>query len=115
MADSVRSNGDGNGSAAPFAGVPSWIKIAFGPGLAVILVFWLLGAFPWMASPVSDVKQAIATMNDSLVRHDATMRSFLGVNALICRGVWKDNEEMQNQCAITAEQALEPGPARAGR
>lgn len=88
---SQRSNG-------PFGGVPGWLKLATGPGLAIVLVFWLLGAFPWMPSPIGDIKQSLADTKDTLVKHEASTRQLLHTNVLICRGIWREHAEMQRQC-----------------
>ena len=78
--------------------MPWFFKIALGPGLGVVLLFWLLGAFPWMPSPVSQIHQAIAAAASEMKRHEATMDRLLRVNVLICRGVWREIPDVQREC-----------------
>ena len=80
-------------------GGPWWVRIAVGPTFGIFLVLWLLGAFPWMPSPLLELKQALASVSGTIATHEVTTRRLLSTNVLICRGMWRGNEEMQRQCS----------------
>ena len=79
-------------------GIPWYFRAALGPGLGAVLLFWLLGAFPWMPSPVNQIHQAIANVAAEMKKHEGTMDRLLRVNELICRGVWRDAPYVQREC-----------------
>lgn len=79
-------------------GMPTILRLASGPGFAVVLVLWLLGAFPWMPSPIGRLETTVAAVDALLTKHEATTLRLLRVEVLICRGMWQGNNEMQRQC-----------------
>ena len=73
-------------------GAPWWLKQAFGPGLAIFLLLWLLGALPFMPTPVWG--QVFAAIE----QHDRTTKALLRVQRLTCSAAWKGEPDIQRQC-----------------
>lgn len=70
---------------------PWWARLVAVIGVNGFLVLYLLGAIPGMPSP-------IMTIQSSLQAHGEETRDTLRVLRMVCRGVWKDVPEMQEQC-----------------
>ena len=95
---SRRSHDSNDDGVAQRNGMPWYFRAALGPGLGAVLLFWLLGAFPWMPSPVSQIQQSIADAALAMTKHETTAAQLLRINELICRGVWRDAPYVQREC-----------------
>lgn len=72
---------------SPINGLPVWVKAVAVVGLPGLLVLGLLGFLPWVASPL-EVKAMIQS-------HDASTQR---IQRLICKGIWRDNPVMVQEC-----------------
>jgi len=77
---------------------PWWLKIASGPGLAVLIVLWGMGLIPGVESPFFRFAADHAAIAAALDRHEQAAHDALRVNRLVCRGVWRAAPEIQDQC-----------------
>lgn len=75
----------------------AWTRLG-ATGVMAFLLVYLLGAIPGMSSPVHQLLEATRATAAALVIHDQTMRDGQRTNRIICRGVWRGNAEMQNEC-----------------
>ncbi len=67
--------------------LPDFAKVGI-VGVLAFLVLFLVGAIPYLPSPIIEIKQAIAEHN----------RQTTGPIRLICKGIWRDNPPMQAEC-----------------
>jgi len=72
-------------------GLPLWVKIISVVGLPGFLVLYLLGAVPFLPSPLLANQVAVT-------EHENTTRSLLEITRSVCRGVWQHNPEAAKQC-----------------
>ena len=77
---------------------PWYVKLALGPGLAILLVLWAMGLIPGARSPLIQFYEDHRAIADTLSAHDVSTRDALRVNRLVCRGVWRGAPEVQDQC-----------------
>lgn len=81
-------------------GMPWWFRQAFGPGLAVFLLLWVLGLMPFLPNPIwtqvfaAIDKQGQATQE--LLR--VTTQDLLKIQRMTCAGVWKGEPTVQREC-----------------
>lgn len=67
--------------------VPDFAKVGV-VGVLAFLALFLVGAIPYLPSPIVEIKAAIADHH----------RQTIGPLRLICKGTWKDNSTMQAEC-----------------
>lgn len=85
---------DGNGG-------PWWARLVAPLGVSAILAFlvlYLLGALPFLPSPIDRLEGAIKHVQTTADDHERTLAELVRVFRLTCRGVWRGNEEVQSQC-----------------
>ena len=79
-------------------GLPIWVKALATVFFPALVAAYLLGMLPFLQSPLSkiiDSQQALAT---ALGGHERTTDALLQVQRLTCRGVWRGQPEMQEEC-----------------
>lgn len=89
------------------SGLPPWLKPLAILGPLGFITFYLLGIFsPFgLTSPLTDIAKAVSgnttaitLTTEALTKHDATTRRFIRLQVMTCRGVWRGQPEMQEQC-----------------
>ena len=77
---------------------PWWLKLVAGPGLATLIVLWGMGLIPGIDSPITQFSKDHQAIAATLDRHEQANKDSLRVNRLICRGVWRNEPNLQDQC-----------------
>ena len=84
-------------------GAPWWLKQAFGPGLAIFLLLWLLGLLPFLPNPIwTQVLTAIGAQAEAtqkqLGANERNIQELLRVQRLTCAAAWKTEPAVQREC-----------------
>lgn len=77
--------------------VSMWARLG-ATGVMAFLLVYLLGAIPGLPSPIKQIYEAQVAVAEAVKAHDQTARNAERISRLICRGVWKESPDMQDQC-----------------
>ena len=83
---------------SPGRDLPWWVRTIALVGVPGFIALGLLGMIPGVSSPFIRIEQAMAVIANTMREHDQTARATLHINQLVCRGIWRDNPEVQRQC-----------------
>lgn len=72
-------------------------------GLPGFLVLYLLGALPWLPSPIGELKAELHVTRSAMEMLLQQQREQLRIWRMICRGVWKDNNVIQTECGANGK------------
>lgn len=75
-------------------GLTPWAKVSV-VGFMMLLVLYLLGALPGVKSPIDKIVEAVQRNSSLLEAHIESTEHSL---RLICKGVWRGNQEIQETC-----------------
>ena len=79
-------------------GLPALVRAVGVVGVPALIAFYLLGMIPYVPSPFREITASVNAVASTLTKHEMTTAESIRVSRLICRGMWKGNPEMQEQC-----------------
>ena len=79
-------------------GRPWWVTLLANYGVSTLILLYLIGLIPGTTSPLVKLFQDHDALAAGIRAHDITMVELLRTNRLICRGVWRNAPEVQDQC-----------------
>lgn len=77
---------------------PWWVGLLLNQGIAALILLYLIGLIPGTQSPLLRFFQDHEALASNLSRHEQTTAELLRTNRLICRGVWRNEPNVQDQC-----------------
>lgn len=89
-------------------GPNGWAGLLKSVGIGGVIALGLLGFIPGVPSPFTDIRTEIRAMADTIRWHNMETRKQLSVSRLICRGMWRGNDEMQRECDQAANPRIDP-------
>ena len=78
--------------------LPSWVQGIALVGLPGLIAIYPLGMIPGLPSPIGTLNASVQSLGEAVNLHDRHTLESQRIQRQICRGVWKGNQEMQDQC-----------------
>lgn len=78
--------------------LPPWVQAIAIVGFPAIVAMFLLGMLPFLPSPINRLVETQNALAESIQKHDRTTREMLRIYRLTCRGIWRGEPEIQDQC-----------------
>ena len=67
-------------------------------GLPGFVMLFLLGAIPYLPSPITEIKTALSDTRSLAVIHHQKTDELVRVMKQVCRGIWQGNMDAQRSC-----------------
>lgn len=80
------------------SGIPAWARVVALVGLPGFIALYLLGAMPFLPSPIHKIQDALAAARTDMHAHAIQTEALLRATRQSCRGVWRGLPEMQDEC-----------------